>query len=621
MPLKPRKTHKDRPRSLRVRLGLILLAMTVLALFSMGASIYIAETAQDDAAAINKAGSLRMQSYRIAALLQGEAPVTEVSVAREEFDAILNAPALTKTTEAAGAAPGRHYREVRQTWEDTLAPDLQLVIDDEGDVGGALYLDEVHNFVTAVDTMVAALQRQAEQRIQWLRLSQAAAVVLALTLALTAVYLIHSGITRPLAELMGMAERVRQGDFTGRVQHTRRDEIGLLGRSFNTMAANLETLHAGLERQVEIKTRELRRSNEALQLLYDAARTLTPGQLNEETVRPILQHLSRVTDIRLITACIADPDESSARHTISSVAGYEPAFCRAPDCSHCLDGNVARIRGGIGDGLATIPLEHRSEQYGVMLLEFTSGTVPEQWKFRLADAVAEKIAVAIGLAREARRQRRLALLEERSVIARELHDSLAQSLSYLKIQVARLDAGLRDQATSATTTSAVTELREGLNTAYGHLRELLTTFRLKMNEPGLAAALHAAAEEYRRRSEGTDIRIERLDTGLNLDSNAKIHVLHIAREALANVVNHARAAHAWVHLCGSEDGWVTLSVDDDGIGIADRQERPHHYGIRIMTERANSLGGTLNVSRREPKGTHLEVRFPARDDTVTESVV
>lgn len=595
--------------------------MTVLALFSMGASIYIAETAQDDAAAINKAGSLRMQSYRIAALLQADAPATEISTARQQFDTILEASALTKTTDAAGAAPGRHYREVRRTWEELLAQDLQAVIDNTGDADGALYLDEVHNFVTAVDAMVVALQHQAEQRIQWLRLSQAAAVVLALTLALTAVYLIHSGIMRPLAELMGMAERVRQGDFTGRVQHTRRDEIGLLGRSFNTMATDLEILHAGLERQVEIKTRELRRSNEALQLLYDAARTLTPGRLDEDRVRPILQHLSRVTDIRLITVCIADPDETSARHTFSSVAGHEPSFCRSPDCRVCFHGDVARIRGGVGDGLATVPLEHRGEQYGVMLLEYASGTVPEQWKFRLADAVAEKIAVAIGLAREAHRQRRLALLEERSVIARELHDSLAQSLSYLKIQVTRLEAGLRDQTTSATTSSAATELREGLNTAYGHLRELLTTFRLKMNEPGLAAALGAAAEEYRRRSEGTDIRLEQLDGGLNLDSNAEIHLLHIAREALANVVNHARAEHAWIRLCGDGDGWVTLSVEDDGIGIPDRYERRHHYGIRIMTERANSLGGTLTLSRREPEGTHLEVRFPARDETVTESVV
>ena len=620
MHLNPRKKTTERPRSLRLRLGLILVAMTVLALFSMGASIYIAETAQDDAAAINKAGSLRMQSYRIAALLQGEASAAEITAAREQFGAILEAPALTKTTEEAGAAPGRHYREVRRTWEDILAPDLQAVIDN-GHNGGALYLTEVGNFVTSVDTMVVALQRQAEQRIQWLRLSQGAAVVLTLTLALTAVYLIHTGIMRPLAALMSMAERVRHGDFSDRVRHTRRDEIGLLGRSFNTMAADLETLHAGLERQVELKTRELRRSNEALQLLYDAARTLTPGRVDEDTVCRILQHLSRVTDIRLITVCIADPDERTVRHTFSSVRGHEPAFCRSPDCSRCLRGNVARIRGGISESVATIPLEDRDEQYGVMLLEYAQGRIPEQWKFRLADAVAEKIAVAIGLAREERRQRRLALLEERSVIARELHDSLAQSLSYLKIQVTRLEAGLRDQTTSATTTSAVTELREGLNTAYGHLRELRTTFRLKMNEPGLTAALRAAAEEYRQRSEGTEILLEQLDGGLSLDSNAEIHVLHITREALANVVNHARAAHAWIRLYGENDGWVTLSVDDDGIGLPDQHDRPHHYGIRIMTERANSLGGTLTMSRREPNGTHLEVRFPARDETVTESVV
>ena len=111
-----------------------------------------------------------------------------------------------------------------------------------------------------------------------------------------------------------------------------------------------------------------------------------------------------------------------------------------------------------------------------------------------------------------------------------------------------------------------------------------------MNEPGLPEALRTAVAESNQRAAGTTIRLERLELGIPLDSNAEEHLLQITREALANVVSHA--------------------------GIS---EHRHHYGIRIMTERAETLGGTLTVTRREPCRTRVEVRFPARTHQDTES--
>ncbi len=130
-----------------------------------------------------------------------------------------------------------------------------------------------------------------------------------------------------------------------------------------------------------------------------------------------------------------------------------------------------------------------------------------------------------------------------------------------------------------------------------------------MNEPGLEPALRKTTREFADRA---DIDIE-LDYGLGncpLTPNEEIHVLQIVREALANVDHHARARRADVRLQPEDDGTIRVTVTDDGVGIGDRGiERQHHYGLRIMEERAQGLNGRIEVRRGEDGGTTMELRF------------
>lgn len=96
---------------------------------------------------------------------------------------------------------------------------------------------------------------------------------------------------------------------------------------------------------------------------------------------------------------------------------------------------------------------------------------------------------------------------------------------------------------------------------------------------------------------------------VELASNEEIHVLQVIREALSNVEHHARAAQAEVSLERLENNRVRIRVDDDGVGIADAQSPVHHYGLKIMSDRAHSLNGDLSVRRREIGGTRVELEF------------
>jgi two-component system nitrate/nitrite sensor histidine kinase NarX len=250
-------------------------------------------------------------------------------------------------------------------------------------------------------------------------------------------------------------------------------------------------------------------------------------------------------------------------------------------------------------------------------LEMPPGKELAQWQTQLLDALSRHIGIAIGTAKRTEQSRRLSLLEERAALGRDLHDSLAQSLAYMKIQVSRLKPLVDDPQRGDAAREVLEELREGLNRAHRQLRELLTTFRLRIEGEGLAAALQATVTELGNRGD-IPISLDVHLAGCTLTPNEEIHALQIVREALSNVLNHAQARHAQVSLNCTSDGSVSATIIDDGIGIH-QAAGAHHYGMTIMEERAKNLGGQLMVENLPTLGARVTLRFmpgSRRDTTI-----
>jgi len=602
----------DNNDSIIFRSGLIMGGIVLLALLSMTSSVFIAESTKGDATAINLAGSLRMQSYRIATRLQRAGPdsadhLAEVSREIGDFERRLDQLWRTGAISAAAGDPrNRTLRAIQAFWRTTVQPTLTSLA--TGDSLSAAYLGQVDGFVARLDAFVKLLEQDTEAKILLLRLAQGIALFMTLVLVFAAMYQLHTTVVAPLQDLVELARKAGRGDLSVRASHTGADELSVLGRAFNRMAADLSALYADLEARVERKTRALRLSNRSLELLYYTARTLGEAAPAEATYRGLMAEIEKLTGMGSVTLCLVRPHAQHAAQVFSARPSPTalPPFCTRPDCDACLgDGTTHALDAG--DEVFSIPVKDREQQFGVLVVRDPGLESVAAWQLPLLEAVARHIAVALRAAEQSEHRRRLALLEERNAIARDLHDSLAQALSYLKIQVSRLHPLLGGADTVPEARSIVAELREGLNDAYRHLRELIGAFRLKMDHLRLEDSLAEIAREFARRGQ---LRVDLDCAGWQcaLGPNEQIHVVQIVREALQNAVKHARASRIAVRLRRS-GGDAVIDIDDDGVGLPADPERADHFGLNIMRERARHLGGDLTLRSPPEGGLRVELRF------------
>lgn len=197
--------------------------------------------------------------------------------------------------------------------------------------------------------------------------------------------------------------------------------------------------------------------------------------------------------------------------------------------------------------------------------------------------------------------------EERSHIARELHDELGQSLSAVKAMVSSLRRHVRD-GKGAETLEAVLGLCDRL---FATVRAMMRRLRpMLLDEFGLAASLEEMVESWRARNPGVEAA---LDCGAGVEEGAgraKIHLFRIVQEALTNVTKHAGARRVDIRLRRA-GGWIELEIRDDGRGF-DPARPPAGFGLLGMKERADSLGGRLSVRAAEGRGATINARVPCR---------
>jgi two-component system nitrate/nitrite sensor histidine kinase NarX len=565
-------------------------------------------------------------------LQQDGRPETRASLeqAISRFEADLKAgPILAVLPDDATAPLNRAYRQVVSSWRTHIKPSLlALPAARPSTATDPAVLERIPGFVDQINKLVKQIEEAAEAKILVMRVILGASVIATLLVVILSIYLVKNILVNPLRDLLKLTDQIGQGNLAVRTDLAGEDEIGRLGQAFNHMAEDLSKLYQNLEARVEEKTAELTIANRSLGLLYHSIARLYSGPVAHDTYAILLKDLENVLGVGHGLACLVEAGDTHARVIASTLdpARGDTDVCSLTSCAECLASrslSVHTLRNGIH--VLSLPLSDSEQHYGVLQLEMPPGRDLEAWQSQLLEALSRHIGIAIGTARRSEQSRRVSLLEERAALARELHDSLAQSLAYMKIQVSRLkplvpSTGSGQAASTgegASASEVLEELREGLNSAYRQLRELLTTFRLRIEGEGLAAALQTTVTEFSSRGD-IPITLEVHLAGCPLTANEEIHTLQIVREALSNVLNHAHARQAEVKVTCNDNGSVSATVTDDGTGIH-QPAGTHHYGMTIMEERSKHLGGQLSVENLPTLGTRVTLHFTPssrRDDTL-----
>jgi two-component system, NarL family, nitrate/nitrite sensor histidine kinase NarX len=201
-------------------------------------------------------------------------------------------------------------------------------------------------------------------------------------------------------------------------------------------------------------------------------------------------------------------------------------------------------------------------------------------------------------------------MEERNLIGNELHDSLAQSLIGMRLQLKILSESLARKDFGAAQYEA-NALRRALSQANADLRSLLTDYRLKIGDAGLMQSLARLVERFGQET-GIAVYFQNDCRALALTPAQEIQVFYIIQEALTNIRKHSSAQHVRVMLNNEADLYTVL-IEDDGLGMAG-PEAPiagEHAGLAIMHERTERLPGQIVIESEPGEGTRIVLIFNA----------
>jgi PAS domain S-box-containing protein len=202
--------------------------------------------------------------------------------------------------------------------------------------------------------------------------------------------------------------------------------------------------------------------------------------------------------------------------------------------------------------------------------------------------------------------------QEKSRIARELHDELAQSLTALKMDTIWVRDNARADPDAAT--AKLQDMLALLDTSVAAVRRIAADLRpLVLDDLGLAPAIEWLVHNFSHRS-GVPAELD-LDEELELDEPYATAVFRIVQESLANVGKHARARTVQVRVAREGDEMV-LSVQDDGVGFRLSDPRkPQSLGLVGLRERAHLLRGRVQVTSKPGEGTRVEARIPVPEES------
>ena len=505
----------------------MLVVFFAVATVAIGLTLLISWQLEGVAGAINDAGSQRMWTYRMGHLMARglESKAQEASVTQilgEEmgrFDKVMRDLQLGDPIRPLSSPRNEEVQhqlhEVKTAWQGRIQPLVARYLAG-GPAEREKALDgfdaELEPFVSSINELVLVMERSYTFDTNLLRTVQAALVLLAVFGTVILIRFFVRLVIRPVGELHAGMQRMTGDDLTVRLPVTTDDELGGLAQGFNQMAEHLQSAYGTLEERVEAETRRLAQRNHELGILYSVTAFLSEPAPQEALCEGFLERLSSA--LGADAGAVRLYQQASDSLYLVTGQGLSEEFIEREaemNCADCLCGNVfqsgvptafatvapppgMKLRTCIREGFATataFSILCDKQKLGVYNLYFRRPQALSEQQMHLLETLGHHLGVAIENQRLKSREKELAVSEERNLLAQELHDSIAQGLAFLNIQVQLLQDSLRKGNTEEAMQTAG-QLREGVQESYDDVRELLVHFRTRVHQSDLDTAINAA---------------------------------------------------------------------------------------------------------------------------------
>lgn len=371
-----------------------------------------------------------------------------------------------------------------------------------------------------------------------------------------------------------------------------------------------------------------RQQNTDLKVLTDIAASLSVDVDVEHLLDSFLGTMVRLSNAHAGIVRVLTPDGKSLRIVgaeglpqdalaANNVMPLETALCGQPVGSSIKNlpylfeckGNTAQAFGMEGGWVVALPLKYKNTLLGVYNLFLKKDqAIPEDVSLLFA-SIIEHLGMAMENARLTRENLRITLMNERQMLANEIHDSLAQTLAYMKMRLAMLREAVNGDKPELTE-KYLSDVDSALESAYSGLRELISQFRHRMDPRGILPALQELLDGVARKIDAK-VKLENQVKDLALTADQEAQVYRIVQEALANICKHSYARMVQVVLEDTGSHY-RISIIDDGIGLyaAGHTGPGMHFGMNIMRERAERIKGMVEIRSRVGGGTRVTLVFP-----------
>ena len=441
-------------------------------------------------------------------------------------------------------------------------------------------------------------------------------------------YTIWRVLLDPLLRLSNWADLMRGVNLDATVDIKKSSDFFELASDINMLGRMINQLSLKTEVQLRKHTDYISRESQSLAILYEVASSINlcrdSGELFQKTLDLLCQNLharagvirqimdNSKLDVVAIYGNLSKPflDDVNSLLPLRPNAGQEIYPPEKLSSDIILDPNIYDDEDLFL--VITVPMLYRDKPSGVINLFFPPSQSSALDNYNeLLLSIGQHLGTAVDNYRLDADESQLKLIQERTRLSHELHDSLAQTMASLRIQARILDEiihssnepGIEDQ---------MERIEYTIDQANHELRELIAHFRIPMNERGLISSIQETIEQLREEAD-IQVYLQNEWTSRELPANIELQVLRIVQECLANIRKHSQARSVRIILRASRAGSErTILIEDDGIGFNETKNKPvggEHLGLSILRDRAGQINGDITIDSEPGDGTRVTLQF------------